>query len=426
MRSRVLYAIIIGMKITSIKALEILDSRGKPTLRTFITLDDGSVHSASVPSGASTGSHEALELRDGDNKRHLGQGVLKAVENVNKEISAKIIGQNILKPRKIDEIMLALDGTENKSKLGANAILSVSLAATRGAAYASKKPLWKFINEYYFPDRKPSYPRLMVNVVNGGKHAGWNFDIQEFMIIPVTSEPSNAVAVAAEIFQQLGKNLKKKKLSTLVGDEGGYSPALSSNEEVFEVIEQSASELGYKRNTDYNFGVDCAATEFYENGKYILKKTNDTKTWKEMTDFYAEIGQKYNIQSFEDPFAEDDWEAFINFTSMAEKFKFQVVGDDLLVTNPKRIKKGIENKAANAVLVKLNQIGSVTETVAAIMMAKKAGWNSVISHRSGETEDSFIADFAYGSGADMIKTGSMSRSERLAKYNRLIEIENGM
>jgi enolase len=266
----------------------------------------------------------------------------------------------------------------------------------------------------------------MVNVVNGGKHAGWNFDIQEFMIIPVNSIPSKSVQIAAEIFQQLGKNLKKKKLSTLVGDEGGYSPALSSNEEVFQVIEQSASELGYKRNEDYNFGVDCAATEFYQDGSYILKKTNETKTWKEMTDFYAEIGQKYNIQSFEDPFAEDDWEAFINFTGMAEKFKFQVVGDDLLVTNPKRIEKGINEKAANAVLVKLNQIGSVTETVAAIQMAKKAGWNSIISHRSGETEDSFIADFAYGSGADMIKTGSMSRSERLAKYNRLIEIENGM
>lgn len=414
------------MKITSVKALEILDSRGKPTIRTFITLEDGSVHQASVPSGASTGSHEALELRDGDNKRHLGQGVLKAVENVNKSIAAVITGMDILEPRKIDEEMLKLDGTENKSKLGANAILSVSLAATRAAAYVSKKPLWKFINEYYFADRKPSFPRLMVNVVNGGKHAGWNFDIQEFMIIPVSSNPSKAVQVAAEIFQQLGKNLKKKKLSTLVGDEGGYSPALSSNEEVFQVIEQSASELGYRRNEDYNFGVDCAATEFYQDGSYILKKTNETKTWKEMTDFYAEIGQKYNIQSFEDPFAEDDWKAFINFTGMAEKFKFQVVGDDLLVTNPKRIEKGINEKAANAVLVKLNQIGSVTETVAAIKMAKKAGWNSVISHRSGETEDSFIADFAYGSGADMIKTGSMSRSERLAKYNRLIEIENGM
>ncbi len=414
------------MKITSLNAIEIMDSRGKPTVRAFIKLEDGSVHQASVPSGASTGSHEALELRDEDKKRHLGQGVLKAVENVNKVIAPQIIGQNILEPKKLDEMMLKLDGTENKSKLGANAILSVSLAATRAAAYASKKPLWKFINEYYFSGRKPSFPRLMVNVVNGGKHAGWNFDIQEFMIIPVNSEPAIAVQIAAEIFQQLGKNLKHQKLSTLVGDEGGYSPALSSNEEVFELIERSAIELGYERNKDFTFGVDCAATEFYENGNYILKKTNETKSWKEMTEFYAQIGQKYNIQSFEDPFAEDDWDAFINFTSMADKFKFQVVGDDLLVTNPKRIKKAIEKKAANAVLIKLNQIGSVTETVDAILMAKKAGWNSIISHRSGETEDAFIADFAYGSGADFIKTGSMSRSERLAKYNRLIEIEHDM
>src|SRR3989344_3290624 len=413
------------MKITSVKAIEILDSRGKPTVRTFVTLDDESLHQASVPSGASTGKHEALELRDNDQKPHLGQGVLNAVANVNELIAQKIVGQDVLDPEKIDEIMIELDGTENKSKLGANAILSVSLAVTRAASHASEKPLWKFINEYYFNGRKPSFPRLMVNVVNGGKHAGWNFDIQEFMIIPKNVEPVKSTSVAAEIFQQLGKNLKKSNLSTLVGDEGGYSPSLSSNEEVFELIEKSALELGYTRNTNYTFGVDCAATEFYENGKYILKKTNETKTSQQMTEFYSQIGQKYNIQSFEDPFAEDDWEAFVNFTKMAEKFHFQVVGDDLLVTNPQRIKKAIENKAANAVLVKLNQIGSVKETVEAIKLALHAGWKFVISHRSGETEDPFIADLAYGSGADFIKTGSMSRSERLAKYNRLIEIESG-
>ncbi len=418
------------MKITSVKALEILDSRGKPTIRTFIALDGGSIHQASVPSGASTGKHEALELRDNDQKHHLGQGVQKAVENVNTQIAQKIVGQEVLNPKKIDEIMLELDGTENKSKLGANSILSVSLAVTRAAAHVSQKPLWKFINEYYFQSptskvQSPKFPRLMVNIVNGGKHAGWNFDIQEFMIMPVTNEPSKSTTIAAEIFQQLGKNLKNNKLSTLVGDEGGYSPSLSSNEEVFEMIEKSAAEIGYIRNTDYNFGVDCAATEFFENGKYILKKTNETKTAAQMTEFYSQIGQKYNIQSFEDPFAEDDWEAWTKFTEMAEKFHFQVVGDDLLVTNPQRIKTAIEKKAVNAVLIKLNQIGTMKETVEAIKMTIDARWKFVISHRSGETEDPFIADLAYGSGADFIKTGSMSRSERLSKYNRLIEIENG-
>ncbi len=414
------------MKITSLKAIEILDSRGKPTVRTFVTLDDHSVHSASVPSGASTGSHEALELRDGDTTKHLGQGVLKAVQNVNTTIAKEIVGMDVSNPRTIDEKMLTLDGTEHKSNLGANAILSVSLAVHRAAAHEKKLPLWKYINTYYFADRKPSFPQLMVNVVNGGKHAGWNFDIQEFMIIPATNKPSESVRIAAEIFQQIGKNLKKKNLSALVGDEGGYSPALSSNEEVFQLIEESAKQLGYDRNKDYMFAVDVASTEFYEEGKYILKKTNESKTSEEMIKFYSEIGQKYNIQSFEDPFAEDDWNTFTTFTKMAEQFKFMVVGDDLLVTNPQRIKKAIDEKAANAVLVKLNQIGSVTETVDAIKMAIEAGWKFIISHRSGETEDTFIADFAYGSGADMIKTGSMSRSERLAKYNRLIEIESAV
>ncbi len=413
------------MKITSLKAIEIFDSRGKPTVRAFVTLEDNSIHAASVPSGASTGSHEALELRDGNEKKNLGQGVLRAVENVNGPITKAIVSKVVIKPDEIDKIMIELDGTEHKSKLGANAILAVSLAVHRAAAHVTKKPLWQFINEYYFSSRKPSFPRLMVNVVNGGKHAGWNFDIQEFMIMPVTTKPSDSTRIAAEIFQQLGKNLKKKKLSTLVGDEGGYSPALSSNEEVFELIEESAKQVGYERNKDYNFAVDVAATEFYENGSYILKKTNESKSSEEMIQLYSEIGQRYNIQSFEDPFAEDDWETFTKFTQMAEQFHFSVVGDDLLVTNPKRIETAIEKKAANAVLVKLNQIGSVLETVEAIKMAVDAGWKFIISHRSGETEDTFIADFAYGSGADMIKTGSMSRSERLAKYNRLIEIENG-
>jgi enolase len=414
------------MNISSIKAIEILDSRGKPTVRTFVTLENGSVHAASVPSGASTGSHEALELRDADPKRHLGQGVLKAVDNVNKVIAPQLVGKDITTPDNLDKIMLELDGTPMKSKLGANAILSVSLATHRAAAHAENVSLWELINQYYFLDKKPSFPRLMVNVVNGGKHAGWNFDIQEFMIIPADNTPTVSTRIAAEIFQQLGKTLKKRKLSTLVGDEGGYSPALSSNAEVFEAIEESAIELGYTRNKDYMFAVDCAATEFFEDGKYVFKKTGEKLTSEELTKYYSELGQKYNIQSFEDPFAEDDWEAFSRFTEMAAKFQYRVVGDDLLVTNPERIKKGLAEKAANAVLVKLNQIGSVKETVDAIKLARTENWAVVISHRSGETEDSFIADFAYGAGADMIKTGSMSRSERLAKYNRLLEIEHGM
>lgn len=415
------------MKISEIRAIEILDSRGKPTIRTFVTLEDGSTHSASVPSGASTGTHEALELRDQDPKRFLGQGVMSAIGNVNTTIEAELVGKDVVEPREIDASMLRLDGTENKSKLGANAILSVSLAVHRAAAYAHNLPLWNFLNTYYFSgDHKveASFPRLMVNVVNGGKHAGWNFDIQEFMIMPLSTKPAESVRIAAEIFAELGNVLKSKKLSTLVGDEGGYSPALSSNEEVFETIEKAAGNLGYSRNKDYHFAVDCAATEFFENGSYVLKKNNQTKSAQELMDYYAEIGQKYTIQSFEDPFAEDDWETFSRFTELAEKHQFQIVGDDLFVTNPHRIEKGINQKAANAVLIKLNQIGSVSETIAAIQMTQRAGWNVAVSHRSGETEDTFIADLAYGSGAEFIKTGSMSRSERLAKYNRLIEIEN--
>ena len=418
------------MHITSIKAIEILDSRGKPTIRTFITLDDGSVHNASVPSGSSTGAYEALEMRDGDSSRYLGQGVLKAIANVNDVIAPKLKGSNIDDPKNLDRLMLELDGTENKSKLGANAILSVSMSAVRAASHTKKIPLWKYINKYYFDKSQassyklqPKFPRLMVNVVNGGKHAEWNFDIQEFMIIPKTNIPTKSLKIASEIFQQLGKELKSRKLSTLVGDEGGYSPALSSNEEVFEIIEASALKLGYKRNQDFEFAVDCAATEFFADGKYHFKKTNENKTSDQLMEYYSQIGQKYNIQSFEDPFAEDDWNTYAKFTKMAQEFKFQVVGDDLYVTNPKRIQKGIEIQASNSVLIKLNQIGSVSEAIEAIQMTQKAGWTVAVSHRSGDTEDPFIADLAYGVGADFIKTGSVSRSERLAKYNELLRIE---
>lgn len=431
------------MKITDLKSQEILDSRGNPTVRTFVTLEDGSTHSSSVPSGASTGSHEAVELRDEDASRYLGKGVLKAVENVNTIIKDAIVGKEA-DPDTVDEIMLALDGTPNKAKLGANAILSVSQAVVKAAAHANSQPLWEFMNAYYFSGnspkskvpnevsgsyfeaRKPGFPQLLVNIVNGGKHASWNFDIQEFMVVPNSKTPSESVRIAAEIFHHLGKVLKDKKLSTLLGDEGGYSPLLSSNEEVLETIVTAAKNAGYENVTDYRLSLDVASTEFFKDGKYEMKKTGEWLTPEQLTEYYSKIGQEYKILSFEDAFAEDDWESWKKFTEMAEKFQFVTIGDDLLVTNPERIKRAIDEKAANAVLVKVNQIGSIKETVEAINMAHNAGWKTAISHRSGETEDSFIADLAYACGSEFIKTGSMARSERLSKYNRLLEIEKGL
>lgn len=413
------------MTITRIKAIEILDSRGNPTIRTFVTLSDGSVHSSSVPSGASTGSYEAVELRDEDKSRYLGKGVKKAVENVNRTIAEKIVGMEP-DPNKVDSTMLELDGTPNKAKLGANAILSVSQAVVRAAAHKAKQPLWKFMNTYYFSSKKVGFPKLLVNIVNGGKHASWNFDIQEFMIVPNTTKPSESVRTAAEIFHNLGKILKEKKLSTLLGDEGGYSPLLSSNEEVLETILEAAKKAGYENVKDFRISLDVASTEFFKDERYVLQKTGEKLTSDELTKYYQEIGQKYFILSFEDAFAEDDWEAHIKFADMARKFQFETIGDDLFVTNPERIKRGIEEKASTAVLVKVNQIGSMKETVEAINMTHEAGWKTAISHRSGETEDNFIADLAYACGSEFIKTGSMARSERLAKYNRLLEIEEGL
>ncbi len=413
------------MKITDVRAIEILDSRGKPTVRSFVTLENGIVQSASVPSGASTGTYEALELRDGDEKRYQGQGVSQAVAHVNEEVRSLLVDKEVSDLRSLDMLMLEADGTENKSKFGANAILSVSLAIARAAAVSENKSLWKFLNEYYFSKNGVGFPRLMVNVVNGGKHAQWNFDIQEFMIVPVSNTPTESVRVAAEIFAQLGKALKKKGLSTLVGDEGGYSPALASNNEVLDTIIQAASELGYTNGKEYQFALDSAASEFFVNDGYLFKKESRTLTPEELVSYYLELEKKYNIASFEDPFAEDDWSHFAQLTANAQN-KYLVVGDDLFVTNPKRLAKGIEQHAANAILVKVNQIGSILETAEAISMAREAGFKVVISHRSGETEDSFIADLAYSCGADLIKTGSMSRSDRLAKYNRLLEIQAGL
>ncbi len=420
------------MKITDIKSIEILDSRGNPTVRTFVSLEDGSSHASSVPSGASTGSHEAVELRDNDTMRYNGLGVTKAVSNVNTRIKTAIVGLEA-DPNEIDSKLLELDGTPKKSNLGANAILSVSMSVVRAAAHAQGKKLWEYMFEYFFKLQAssyklqaPSFPQLMVNIVNGGKHASWNFDIQEFMIVPNATTPSESIRIASEIFHSLGKILKERKLSTLVGDEGGYSPNLNSNEEVLDIIIDAASKAGYENLKDYRLSLDVASTEFFKDGKYELKKQGKWLTPEELTAYYSEIGQKYFILSFEDPFAEDDWASWTNFTDMAEKFKFTTVGDDLLVTNPDRIRKAIDEKAANAVLVKVNQIGTVKETVEAINMAHDASWKTAISHRSGETEDNFIADLAYACGSEFIKTGSMSRSERLSKYNRLQEIEAGL
>lgn len=411
-------------KITGVSAIEILDSRGNPTVKAYVSLDDGSKGFASVPSGASTGSHEATELRDNDPKKYFGKSVQAAVSNVNTTIKNALVGQPA-DPKTIDKLLLELDGTENKSKLGANAILAVSEALMRAIAASEKMPLWSYLNSYYFGGVTPSFPRLMVNVVNGGKHAGWNFDIQEFMIVPISSKPSESVRVAAEMFHSLGSFLKKKGLSTLVGDEGGYSPSLTSNEDVFESIISSGLTAGHENKKSYDFAIDAAATEWYENGEYHMKKTNSVAQIEALLDMYLSYQEKYGVISFEDPFAEDDWVAF---TTLTEKLKGKaiVVGDDLYVTNVKRLKKGINIHASSAILIKPNQIGTILETVEAIKLAKASGYKVVISHRSGETEDSFIADLAYGSGADFIKTGSMSRSERLAKYNRLLEIENGI
>jgi enolase len=337
---------------------------------------------------------------------------------------AKDLQGRLIDNVQMDKDMLALDGTENKSNLGANALLAVSQALLKAGAYTENMPLWKYINTVYFSGTEPAYPRLFANVVNGGKHADWNFDIQEFIVSPKTSTPSHAVRTAAEIFQQLGKDLKKRGLSKLVGDEGGYSPQLSSNDEAFEVIIEAAKKAGYENTNDFELAIDAAASEFYEDGTYLFRKNNTKIDGTELLQYYMTLHDKYKVFSMEDPFAEDDWEQFTAITEQAEG-KFLIVGDDLLVTNTTRIKEAINKKASSAALIKPNQIGTIYETVEAIKMARAAGWKTIISHRSGETEDPFIADLAYGAAADFIKTGSTCRSERLAKYNRLLEIEAG-
>jgi enolase len=407
-------------KIVSIRAMEILDSRGNPTLRTFVILDNGITASASVPSGASTGENEACELRDDDKKRYGGKGVLKAVENVNRIIAPKLAGMDPARQAAIDHLMIELDGTPNKSRLGANAILGVSMAVARAAAMTADVPLYAYLGG----PGAVRIPMPMMNILNGGKHADNSVDLQEFMVMPVgTPSFAEGLRCCAEVFHSLKNILKKKGYATAVGDEGGFAPNLKSNDEACEVIVEAIQRAGYKPAKDAAIALDPAASSFYENGAYNLSKSGQgKKTSAEMTALYKMWIDKYPIVSIEDGLAENDWDGFRAHTA-ALGSRIQIVGDDLYVTNTKFIVRGIAEKSTNAVLIKLNQIGTVTETIEAIHLCRKAGWGFVISHRSGETEDVFMADFAVAMGGGQIKSGSACRSERIAKYNRLLEIE---
>ncbi len=408
--------------ITKLFAHEILDSRGNPTVRVVCTLSNGVSVSAAVPSGASTGEHEAVELRDGDKSRYLGKGVLKACANVNDIIAPALIGQSPLNQGAIDAQLIKLDGTPNKAKLGANAILGVSLAVARAGAAVSGLPLYAYLGGA----AARRLPVPMMNIINGGKHADNSVDFQEFMIMPIGfSTFAEALRAGAETFHALSKILHKKGYSTAVGDEGGFAPNLKSNEEACEVILEAIAAAGYKAGEQIALAMDVAASSFYEkdSGKYNLEKSGaGLKTREEMIALYADWCKKYPIISIEDGLDENDWEGFATLTKTIGE-TVQIVGDDLFVTNPAFVNKGIGLKSANAVLMKLNQIGTVTETVAAIESCRAAGWRFVISHRSGETEDAFMADFAVAMGGGQIKTGSACRSERMAKYNRLLEVE---
>jgi enolase len=407
-------------KIKDIRAMEILDSRGNPTVKTTVTLDNGITASASCPSGASTGENEAMELRDGGRTRYGGKGVLKAVANVNERIASVLIGMDPARQDEIDHFMIGLDGTPNKSTLGANAIVSVSMAVARAASIAAGLPLYAYMGG--FGARQIPVP--MMNILNGGKHADNSVDFQEFMVMPVgTPSFAEAVRYGAETFHALKNILSKKGYSTNVGDEGGFAPNLKSNEEACDVIIAAIEAAGYKPGKDIAIALDPAASSFFADGKYQLTKSGQgTKDNKQMVALYQQWIDKYPIVSIEDGLAENDWDGFKKQTS-AMGNKIQIVGDDIFVTNKKYIARGIKEKTANAVLIKLNQIGTVTETVDAVDLCRKAGWDFVISHRSGETEDTFIADFAVAMGGGQIKTGSACRSERIAKYNRLLEIE---
>ncbi|MDN5332036.1 MAG: enolase [Tepidanaerobacteraceae bacterium] len=405
--------------IADVFAREILDSRGNPTVEVEVILEDGTLGRAAVPSGASTGQFEAVELRDNDPKRYKGKGVLKAVENVNEIIGPELEGMDALDQVAIDKLLIELDGTENKGRLGANAILGVSLATAKAAANYLGIPLYRYIGG---PNAKV-LPIPMMNILNGGKHADNNVDLQEFMIMPVGAESfAHALRMGAETFHSLKKVLSEKGLNTAVGDEGGFAPNLASNEDAIKYILEAIEKAGYAPGKDIFIALDAAATEFYEDGKYSLKGEGLELDPAEMVDYYVKLTEKYPIISIEDGMAEEDWEGWKLLTDALGK-KIQLVGDDLFVTNTGRLAKGIELGVANSILIKLNQIGTLTETLDAIKMAERAGYTAVVSHRSGETEDTTIADLVVGVNAGMIKTGAPSRTDRVAKYNQLLRIE---
>ena len=404
------------MKITNIKAREILDSRGNPTVEVDVTLENNMMARAAVPSGASTGEREALEMRDNDKNRFGGKGVLNAVKNVNERIKPVIVGMDVFDQYSIDTAMLELDGTKTKSNLGANAILGVSMACLKAAAKARNIPLYKYVGE------GTTLPVPMMNILNGGAHADNRLDFQEFMIIPQRDTFHERVRVGSEVFHALKKVLNERKLSTGVGDEGGFAPDLNSNTEGFELIMEAIKKAGYEPGKDVKLAIDVAASEFYKDGKYNLVGEGRSLTTDELIDFYKELVSKYPIISIEDPVDENDWEGFAKITKELGD-KIQLVGDDLFVTNKECLQKGIDMKAGNAILLKVNQIGSITETLETIKLAKENGYKTIISHRSGETEDTTIADLAVGLDLGQIKTGSMSRTDRICKYNQLMRIE---
>ena len=408
------------MYILEIKGREILDSRGNPTIEVDLQLESGIIARAAVPSGASTGTHEAVELRDGDKSRYKGKGVLQAVKNVDDIIYPALEGINVLEQKKIDDILIGLDGTENKSRLGANAMLAVSMAAAKAGALFSELPLYRYLGG------AGSYelPVPMLNILNGGSHADNSVDLQEFMVMPTGADSfREGLRISAEIFHTLKSVLKSKNYNTSVGDEGGFAPNLGSNEEALSLIVEAVEKAGYRPGEDVHIALDPAASEFFENGKYIFKKsTGEVLSSSDMIGFYSDMVAKYPIISIEDGLAEDDWDGWKLMTEKLGK-KIQIVGDDLFVTNPVRLKRGIKEGITNSILIKLNQIGTVSETIETIKMAQKSGFTAVVSHRSGETEDTFIADLAVGLSTGQIKTGSTSRSERIAKYNQLLRIE---
>ena len=410
------------MEIIKITGREILDSRGNPTVEADVLLADGSLGRAAVPSGASTGDHEALELRDGDKKRYLGKGVLKAVKNIETAIQKALIGMDASAQTQIDATMLALDGTANKGKLGANAILAVSLASARAAANSHQLPLYRYLGGV----NACLLPVPLMNIINGGAHADNSVDLQEFMIVPhAAANFSQAIRMGAEVFHNLKSVLKSKKYSTAVGDEGGFAPNLGSNEEALDVILEAITKAGYKPGKEISLALDCAASEFYDkkSGKYVFKKSDGSqRNSAELADYWASWTAKYPIVSIEDGMAEDDWAGWETLTKKIGA-KCQIVGDDLFVTNTKRLAEGIRRGIANSILIKVNQIGTLTETLETMEMAARAGYTNISSHRSGETEDSFIADLAVATNAGQIKTGSASRTDRMAKYNQLLRIE---